>query len=180
MLFLFVCTSRSIVCWGASAGGYPPRYPLFLVPFHGGMVVPTFCINTASIYSGRHVSSETKEPTRQRATLLRPWGGAACAACTSSMSPPAAPIPFAKRRSSLLLPHRRNLTKLSLIFSHMLAEIKAIFPSGQFQGDTFRITKADAAEFWRRFFGEKYAPAPFRQSLVISVVLTVLRSVADR
>uniref|UniRef100_A0A8C5LTN3 E3 ubiquitin-protein ligase CBL n=1 Tax=Leptobrachium leishanense TaxID=445787 RepID=A0A8C5LTN3_9ANUR len=50
---------------------------------------------------------------------------------------------------------RRNLTKLSLIFSHMLAEIKAIFPSGQFQGDTFRITKADAAEFWRKFFGEK-------------------------
>ncbi|XP_036391956.1 E3 ubiquitin-protein ligase CBL-B-like isoform X2 [Megalops cyprinoides] len=50
---------------------------------------------------------------------------------------------------------RRNLTKLSLIFSHMLAEIKAIFPGGQFQGDTFRITKADAAEFWRRFFDEK-------------------------
>ncbi|KAF7646607.1 hypothetical protein LDENG_00184690 [Lucifuga dentata] len=37
----------------------------------------------------------------------------------------------------------------------MLAEIKAIFPGGQFQGDTFRITKADAADFWRRFFGEK-------------------------
>ncbi|XP_030217410.1 E3 ubiquitin-protein ligase CBL-B-B isoform X1 [Gadus morhua] len=50
---------------------------------------------------------------------------------------------------------RRNLTKLSLIFSHMLAEIKAIFPGGHFQGDTFRITKADAAEFWRRFFGDK-------------------------
>ncbi|XP_059400903.1 E3 ubiquitin-protein ligase CBL-B-like isoform X2 [Carassius carassius] len=50
---------------------------------------------------------------------------------------------------------RRNLTKLSLIFSHMLAEIKAIFPGGQFQGDTFRITKADAADFWRRYFGEK-------------------------
>ncbi|TRY91020.1 hypothetical protein DNTS_021659, partial [Danionella cerebrum] len=50
---------------------------------------------------------------------------------------------------------RRNLTKLSLIFSHMLAEIKALFPGGQFQGDTFRITKADAAEFWRRSFGEK-------------------------
>ncbi|XP_035290346.1 E3 ubiquitin-protein ligase CBL-B isoform X1 [Anguilla anguilla] len=50
---------------------------------------------------------------------------------------------------------RRNLTKLSLIFSHMLAEIKAIFPGGQFQGDTFRITKADAAEFWRKFFGER-------------------------
>ncbi|XP_054873212.1 E3 ubiquitin-protein ligase CBL-B isoform X10 [Amphiprion ocellaris] len=37
----------------------------------------------------------------------------------------------------------------------MLAEIKAIFPGGQFLGDTFRITKADAADFWRRFFGEK-------------------------
>ncbi|XP_058483124.1 E3 ubiquitin-protein ligase CBL-B-B [Solea solea] len=50
---------------------------------------------------------------------------------------------------------RRNLTKLSLIFSHMLAEIKALFPGGQFQGETFRITKADAADFWRRFFGDK-------------------------
>lgn len=50
---------------------------------------------------------------------------------------------------------RRNLTKLSLIFSHMLAEIKAIFPGGHFQGDSFRITKADAADFWRKFFGEK-------------------------
>ncbi|XP_021390570.2 E3 ubiquitin-protein ligase CBL-B isoform X2 [Lonchura striata] len=50
---------------------------------------------------------------------------------------------------------RRNLTKLSLIFSHMLAEIKAIFPNGQFQGDNFRITKADAADFWRKFFGDK-------------------------
>ncbi|XP_053791096.1 E3 ubiquitin-protein ligase CBL-B isoform X1 [Vidua chalybeata] len=50
---------------------------------------------------------------------------------------------------------RRNLTKLSLIFSHMLAEIKAIFPNGQFQGDNFRITKADAADFWRKFFEDK-------------------------
>uniref|UniRef100_A0A3P8YEW6 E3 ubiquitin-protein ligase CBL n=1 Tax=Esox lucius TaxID=8010 RepID=A0A3P8YEW6_ESOLU len=50
---------------------------------------------------------------------------------------------------------RRNLTKLSLIFSHMLAELKAIFPNGLFQGDNFRITKADAAEFWRRSFGDK-------------------------
>lgn len=50
---------------------------------------------------------------------------------------------------------RRNLTKLSLIFSHMLAELKAILPNGLFQGDNFRITKADAAEFWRRSFGDK-------------------------
>ncbi|XP_044138286.1 E3 ubiquitin-protein ligase CBL [Bufo gargarizans] len=50
---------------------------------------------------------------------------------------------------------RRNLTKLSLIFSHMLAELKGIFPNGLFQGDNFRITKADAADFWRKAFGEK-------------------------
>ena len=56
---------------------------------------------------------------------------------------------------ALLIICRRNLTKLSLIFSHMLAELKGIFPSGLFQGDTFRITKADAAEFWRKAFGEK-------------------------
>eukprot|EP00061_Rhincodon_typus_P018527 g47732.t1 len=37
----------------------------------------------------------------------------------------------------------------------MLAEIKAIFPSGHFQGDNFRITKADAAEFWKRAFDDK-------------------------
>ncbi|XP_041317043.1 E3 ubiquitin-protein ligase CBL [Pyrgilauda ruficollis] len=62
---------------------------------------------------------------------------------------------------------RRNLTKLSLIFSHMLAELKGIFPSGLFQGDTFRITKADAAEFWRKAFGEKTIVPwkSFRQAL---------------
>lgn len=62
---------------------------------------------------------------------------------------------------------RRNLTKLSLIFSHMLAELKAIFPNGLFQGDNFRITKADAAEFWRRAFGDKTIVPwkVFRQSL---------------
>ncbi|XP_007934775.1 E3 ubiquitin-protein ligase CBL [Orycteropus afer afer] len=61
----------------------------------------------------------------------------------------------------------RNLTKLSLIFSHMLAELKGIFPSGLFQGDTFRITKADAAEFWRKAFGEKTIVPwkSFRQAL---------------
>uniref|UniRef100_A0A8C2ZND8 E3 ubiquitin-protein ligase CBL n=1 Tax=Cyclopterus lumpus TaxID=8103 RepID=A0A8C2ZND8_CYCLU len=62
---------------------------------------------------------------------------------------------------------RRNLTKLSLIFSHMLAELKAIFPNGLFQGDNFRITKADAAEFWRHAFGDKTIVPwkMFRQSL---------------
>uniref|UniRef100_H0UVD2 E3 ubiquitin-protein ligase CBL n=1 Tax=Cavia porcellus TaxID=10141 RepID=H0UVD2_CAVPO len=62
---------------------------------------------------------------------------------------------------------RRNLTKLSLIFSHMLAELKGIFPSGLFQGDSFRITKADAAEFWKKAFEEKTIVPwkSFRQAL---------------
>ena len=50
---------------------------------------------------------------------------------------------------------RRNLTKLSLLFSHMLCELKALFPDGKFQGDSFRLTKAEAEEFWRRSFGKK-------------------------
>ncbi|CAH1123474.1 unnamed protein product [Ceutorhynchus assimilis] len=49
--------------------------------------------------------------------------------------------------------YRRNLTKLSLVFSHMLSELKALFPNGYFAGDQFRITKSDAADFWRNNFG---------------------------
>ncbi|XP_066151402.1 E3 ubiquitin-protein ligase CBL-B [Euwallacea fornicatus] len=49
--------------------------------------------------------------------------------------------------------YRRNLTKLSLVFSHMLSELKALFPSGWFAGDQFRITKSDAADFWKNNFG---------------------------
>lgn len=52
--------------------------------------------------------------------------------------------------------YRRNLTKLSLVFSHMLSELKAIFPNGVFAGDQFRITKADAAEFWKDRFFNRY------------------------
>ena len=47
------------------------------------------------------------------------------------------------------------MTKLSLVFSHMLSELKSIFPAGLFGGDTFRITKSDAADFWRISFGER-------------------------
>ena len=46
-------------------------------------------------------------------------------------------------------------TRLSLVFSHMLSEIKAIFPNGTFAGENFRITKSDAAEFWKTSFGDK-------------------------
>ncbi|XP_040563654.1 E3 ubiquitin-protein ligase CBL isoform X2 [Lepeophtheirus salmonis] len=53
--------------------------------------------------------------------------------------------------------YRRNLTKLSLVFSHMLSELRAEFPNddGVFAGTNFRITKSDAAEFWRQSFGDK-------------------------
>ncbi|XP_061573189.1 E3 ubiquitin-protein ligase CBL-C isoform X2 [Cololabis saira] len=51
--------------------------------------------------------------------------------------------------------YRKNLTKLSLLFSHMLWELKAMFPGGYFQGDTYKVTKTEADEFWRRSFGNK-------------------------
>ena len=51
--------------------------------------------------------------------------------------------------------YRRSLTKLSLVFSHMLAELKGIFPQGTFSGDGFRITKSDAADWWRKSFPDK-------------------------
>jgi hypothetical protein len=34
--------------------------------------------------------------------------------------------------------HRRNLTKQSLVFSHMLSELKALFPGGVFAGNNFK------------------------------------------
>ncbi|CAJ1062647.1 E3 ubiquitin-protein ligase CBL-C isoform X1 [Xyrichtys novacula] len=50
---------------------------------------------------------------------------------------------------------RRNLTKLSLLFSHILWELKAMFPGGSFQGDSYRLTKTEAEDFWRNSFGNK-------------------------
>ena len=52
--------------------------------------------------------------------------------------------------------YRRNLTKLSLVFSHMLSELRAIFPEHIFMGDQFRVTKSDAADFWKMYFGERW------------------------
>ncbi|TRY84520.1 hypothetical protein DNTS_001283 [Danionella cerebrum] len=51
--------------------------------------------------------------------------------------------------------HRRNLTKLSLLFSHMLNELRMMFPGGLFQGNTYRVTKTEAKEFWRKAFGHR-------------------------
>ena len=52
--------------------------------------------------------------------------------------------------------YRRNLTKLSLVFSHMLAELNAIYPDGTYAGENFRITKGDAADWWKKSFGDKW------------------------
>ena len=41
------------------------------------------------------------------------------------------------------------------MFSHMLAELKAEFPEGKFIGEDYRITKQEAATFWRNTFGSK-------------------------
>ncbi|GFR62010.1 E3 ubiquitin-protein ligase CBL [Elysia marginata] len=53
--------------------------------------------------------------------------------------------------------YRRNLTKLSLVFSHMLAELNAIYPlpDGTYTGENYRITKGDAADWWKKSFGDK-------------------------
>lgn len=51
---------------------------------------------------------------------------------------------------------RRTLTKLSLTFSHMLFELKAEFPEGNFIGEKFRITKREAEEFWQNNFPKKW------------------------
>ncbi|XP_032094495.1 E3 ubiquitin-protein ligase CBL-like [Thamnophis elegans] len=50
---------------------------------------------------------------------------------------------------------RRNLTKLSLIFSHMLAELQAVFPNGEDQGSTYQLSKQEAHVFWRGTWRER-------------------------
>ncbi|KAM6427837.1 E3 ubiquitin-protein ligase CBL-C isoform 1-T1 [Liasis olivaceus] len=50
---------------------------------------------------------------------------------------------------------RRHLTKLSLIFSHMLAELQALFPNGQDQGRIYQISKQEPQAFWRKTWRER-------------------------
>ncbi|CAL2052825.1 unnamed protein product [Caenorhabditis brenneri] len=47
---------------------------------------------------------------------------------------------------------RRKLTKMSLTFSHMLFEIKAMFPEGVYIEGKFRMTKKEAESFWSHNF----------------------------
>jgi len=65
---------------------------------------------------------------------------------------------------------RRSLIRYSLIFSHMVAELKAMFPHGSFSGDSYRITKRDASEWWKRTFPEKYY---FTRSLLLHLIVTI-------
>uniref|UniRef100_A0A914Y3U3 E3 ubiquitin-protein ligase CBL n=1 Tax=Panagrolaimus superbus TaxID=310955 RepID=A0A914Y3U3_9BILA len=50
---------------------------------------------------------------------------------------------------------RSALTLQSLVFSHMLHELKSQFPDGEFVGKKFRITKKDASTFWFDYFGDR-------------------------
>lgn len=48
---------------------------------------------------------------------------------------------------------RRQLAKLALIFSHMYAELSALFPAGKFCGHLYQLTKGPAHIFWREYCG---------------------------
>lgn len=50
--------------------------------------------------------------------------------------------------------HRHKLTRHTLVFNHIISELKAIFPGGRFIGEKYLITKKETAgEFWRNNFG---------------------------
>ncbi|KAG8515341.1 E3 ubiquitin-protein ligase CBL-C, partial [Galemys pyrenaicus] len=50
---------------------------------------------------------------------------------------------------------RRQLTKLALIFSHMHAELSALFPNGDYCGHMYQLTTAPAHTFWRERCGAR-------------------------
>uniref|UniRef100_A0A8C3P761 E3 ubiquitin-protein ligase CBL n=1 Tax=Chrysemys picta bellii TaxID=8478 RepID=A0A8C3P761_CHRPI len=50
---------------------------------------------------------------------------------------------------------RRKLTKLSLIFSHVLGELRALIPDGQDQGHQYRPSQPPAEAFWRGTWGAR-------------------------
>lgn len=51
--------------------------------------------------------------------------------------------------------YRKYLIKLSLYFSHNLAELKSLFNKGVYEGEKFRFTKQEAHDFWRNHFYER-------------------------
>ena len=48
--------------------------------------------------------------------------------------------------------HRKYLTKLSLYFSHNLAELKSLFNKGIYEGEKFRLTKQGSDGFLEEQF----------------------------
>lgn len=50
---------------------------------------------------------------------------------------------------------RRQLAKLALIFSHMHAELHALFPGGKYRGHEYQLTKAPAQALWRAHCGAR-------------------------
>ncbi len=48
--------------------------------------------------------------------------------------------------------YRRRLTMHSLIFSHILKDLEALYPNNRFSPATFRITKREAADWWANNF----------------------------
>eukprot|EP00041_Stephanoeca_diplocostata_P018161 m.378728 g.378728 ORF g.378728 m.378728 type:complete len:232 (-) comp20937_c0_seq3:98-793(-) len=51
-------------------------------------------------------------------------------------------------------PDRRELMKFSLVFSHMLTELKAFYPDGTLV-DVLVIVKSEARAFWDKAFGKE-------------------------
>ncbi|KAM7542803.1 hypothetical protein Aperf_G00000007919 [Anoplocephala perfoliata] len=49
---------------------------------------------------------------------------------------------------------RRKLTKYSLVLSHILKDLEALFPNNRYAPEVFRITKREAAEWWKENFGD--------------------------
>lgn len=76
---------------------------------------------------------------------------------------------------------RRNLTKLTLLFSHMLWELKAFYPGGCFQGDKYRVALSAAEDFWRESFGDKLVLKHFLTSSYVYVyIYQTLSMCSDR
>nr|XP_020859434.1 E3 ubiquitin-protein ligase CBL-C isoform X2 [Phascolarctos cinereus] len=86
--------------------------------------------------------------------------------------------------------HRRQLTKLALIFSHMLTELRALFPDGCYCGHTYQLSIPQAREFWRQKCGKRCVvpweefekllsschpvkPGPMAQALKSTIDLTI-------
>eukprot|EP00051_Salpingoeca_urceolata_P001570 m.42043 g.42043 ORF g.42043 m.42043 type:complete len:496 (-) comp11509_c1_seq1:163-1650(-) len=51
--------------------------------------------------------------------------------------------------------YRRELNKITLVFSHMLAELRAMFKKEGTYNPNFKIVKSEAREFWTREFSTR-------------------------